>query len=104
MLLCRQTTIVTTEYSELLYVEAGNMRRIYENHQEAMQGLLIAAGSHDTNETTDSGDRDSVASTTDSDLVVAGVTLHQLIRDHFSELIGYALCTVCKCMLYMYLY
>ncbi len=82
--------IVTTEYSELLYVEAGNMRQIYENHKEAMQGLLVAAaGSHDTSDTTDSGDRDSVASTTDSDLVVAGVTLHQLIRGHFSELIGY---------------
>lgn len=80
--------IATTEYSELLYVEAGNMRRIYENHKEAMQGLLVAAaGLHDTNDTTDSGDRDSISSTTDSDLVVAGVTLHQLIRDHFNELI-----------------
>ncbi len=80
--------IVTTEYSELLFVEAGNMRRIYENHKEAMQGLLVAAAvSHDTSDTTDSSDRDSLSSTNDSDLVVAGVTLHQLIRDHFSDLI-----------------
>lgn len=78
--------IVTTDYSELLFVEAGNMRRIYESHKEAMQGLLVAAAvSHDQSDATDSSD--SVASATDSDLIVAGVTLHQLIKDHFSDLI-----------------
>ena len=32
--------IVTTEYCELLYVEAENMRRIYEAHKDVMEGLL----------------------------------------------------------------
>jgi len=81
--------IVTTEYCELLYVEAGNMRRIYEKHKAAMEGLLVAAAmSHDgSHDSPDMSDRDSMASATDSDLVMAGVTLHQLIKDHFTDLI-----------------
>ena len=80
--------IVTTDYCELLYVEAANIRRIYESHKDVMQGLLTTSTvSHDlSGDATDSNDRDSVTST-DSDLAVAGITLHQLIRDHFSDLI-----------------
>ena len=33
----------------------------------------------------DTGDKNGVV--TDSELVIAGITLHQLIRDHFKDLI-----------------
>ena len=84
--------IMTTEYTELLFVEAANMRQIYDKHKKAMEGLLTAAaGSHEQGDTVDSGDRDSVTSATDSELTMAGVTLHQLIQTHFKELIRWVL-------------
>ena len=83
----RQTMIVTTEYSELLYMEAENIRRIYEAHKDRMERLLHSntSISPEPEENTDAADKDTVAQ--DSELAMAGVTLYQLIKDHFRELI-----------------
>ena len=79
--------IVTTEYSELLYMEAENIRRIYEAHKDRMERLLHSntSISPEPEENTDAADKDTVAQ--DSELAMAGVTLYQLIKDHFRELI-----------------
>ena len=89
--------IVTTEYCELLYLEAANIRRIYEANKDRMEGLIQANSassvSPEPDDATDApggkkegGGDGGVAS--DTELAMAGVTLIQLIRDHFKELIG----------------
>ena len=83
--------IVTTEYCELLYLEAANIRRIYENHKDRMERLLqvntSSSISPEPDDTVDAGERgEGVAY--DSELAMAGVTLYQLIKDHFKDLIG----------------
>ena len=84
----RQTQVVTADYCELLYVEALRIRRIYEAHKDVMDVLLNPRSSSFDQDSVDSdgGERDSI--TPDSDLAMAGLTLIQLIKDHFaSELI-----------------
>ena len=86
--LSRQTQVVTADYCELLYVEALRIRRIYEAHKDVMDVLLNPRSSSFDQDSVDSdgGERDSI--TPDSDLAMAGLTLIQLIKDHFaSELI-----------------
>ena len=79
--------MTTADYCEILFLEAMSIRRIYEAHKDVMEGLLhprSASIESDSCET--DGERDSI--TPDSDLVMAGLTLIQLIRDHFcAELI-----------------
>ena len=87
---------MTTEYCELLYLEAANIRRIYESHKDRMQSLIHTNSSTsispEPDDTVDSaggkkeGEGPGMA---DTELAMAGVTLVQLIRDHFRELIGY---------------
>ena len=75
---------MTAEYCELLFVEALRIRRIYEAHKDVMSDLLnprLACVEQDSVDS-DGSDRDSI--TPDSDLAMAGLTLIQLIRDHFS--------------------
>ena len=86
----RHTMIVTTEYCELLYLEAANIRRIYEKHKDRMEQLIRANTSSSISPEPEdmvdnAGGKKDVAS--DSELAMAGVTLIQLIRDHFRELI-----------------
>lgn len=81
--------MVTTEYCELLYLEAANIRRIYEANKDRMERLLLQVNSSspNTDDTVDSPERGEGAAQ-DSELAMAGVTLFQLIRDHFKDLIG----------------
>ena len=93
MLSCRHTMIRTTEYCELLYLEAANIRRIYETHKTRMERLLLQVNSSNvSDDSVDGHDRErgvaAAAAAPDSELAMAGVTLYQLIRDHFKELIG----------------
>lgn len=82
--------IVTTEYCELLYLEAANIRRIYEANKDRMERLLLqvssTSSSPGSDDTVDSSERGEGA-TLDSELAMAGVTLYQLIKDHFKSLI-----------------
>lgn len=89
----RQTMIVTTSYCELLYVEAGHIRRIYEAHKPIMERLLHLNSSEgetsqalcsQLSEEVDSGERTS--GVPESELALAGITLSQLISDHFPDL------------------
>lgn len=81
--------MITADYCELLFLEAPRIRRIYEAHKDVMESLLSPRSLSLESEAsdTDGPDRDSI--TPDSDLAMAGLTLTQLIRDHFSmDLIG----------------
>ena len=79
--------IVTREYCELLYLEAENIRRIYETHKDQMERLIHASNtiSPEPDDMVDTGEK----VLGDSELVMAGMTLNQIIKDHFKELIGY---------------
>ena len=81
----------TADYCELLYLEALRIRRIYEAHKDVMERLLTPRSTSTESDVPDGegseAERDSIPP--DSDLAMAGLTLIQLIRDHFSnELIG----------------
>lgn len=86
---CRQTKIETKEFCELLYIEAANIQRIYMSNQEVMDGLLRvgptsgSGPSPEPEDTSDGRGKDLEV----SELAMAGWTLHQLIKDHFKELI-----------------
>lgn len=86
---CRQTKIETKEFSELLYIEAANIQRIYKRYQDVMDSLLHVGPSSgcgpspEPEDTSDGAGKDSEV----SELAMAGWTLHQLIKDHFKELI-----------------
>ena len=85
---------MTTEYCELLYLEAANIRRIYEMHKSRRQHLIQNSTAGISPEPDDMVDASAGkkegegAGSTDTELAMAGVTLVQLIRDHFKELIG----------------
>ena len=83
----RQTLVMTTDYCELLYVEALRIRRIYEAHKGAMKDLLTPRSLSIDQDSVDSDgaetERDSI--TPDSDLAMAGLTLIMLIKDHFAN-------------------
>jgi len=93
----RQTQIETREYCELLQIEAAHIQRIYQSHQDVMDGLLrvgASSGSSTSPEPDDVSDgtgKNSMERT--SELAMAGYTLYQLIKDHFKELIRWALGT-----------
>lgn len=77
----------TAEFCELLFLEALRIRRIYEAHKDVMERLLTPRSTCAESEASDTdgpeAERDSI--TPDSDLAMAGLTLIQLIRDHFSS-------------------
>lgn len=91
--LARQTQIETREFCELLYIEAAHIQRIYKSHQDVMDGLLRAGAtsglstSPEPDDASDGTGKDSMERV--SELAMAGWTLHQLIKDHFKELIRY---------------
>lgn len=91
--------IETRESCELLYFEAANIQRIYKTYQGVMERLLpveTASSSSISPESDDLSDgtgNESIAR--DSELALAGVTLYQLIKDHFKELIKYRIMLLC---------
>lgn len=81
----RQTMIVTCDFTELLCVEAIQMKRIYEAHKDLMDklfGLKQEATEAVKEEVVDDGSEE------ESELMTAGATLVQLIKDHFAELMS----------------
>ena len=95
---------MTTEYCELLYLEAANIRRIYESHKDRMQRLIHTNSSTsispEPDDTVDSaGGKKEGEGTGDTELAIAGATLIQLIKDHFKELIGCVYKNACRNLL-----
>ncbi len=96
--------IVTTEYCELLYLEAHNIRRIYEANKDRMERLIQANSTSSVSPEPDEVDSSSGGkkegeggvAAADTELAMAGVTLIQLIRDHFKELIRYLCVPTCS--------
>lgn len=83
----RQTMIVTCDFTELLCVEAVQMKRIYESHKDVMDKLFGQkqdVGKEEVEEEMlDTGSQEEV-----TELMDAGVTLVHLIKEHFSDLMS----------------
>ncbi|CAI7996578.1 Rap guanine nucleotide exchange factor 4 [Geodia barretti] len=81
----RETMVVTKTYCELLYVEADNIRRIYETHKDVMENLLhpraAAVG-------TEEADGEEGGAFPQSELALAGATVHEIITSHYPNLLA----------------
>ncbi|CAI7996572.1 Rap guanine nucleotide exchange factor 3 [Geodia barretti] len=77
--------VVTKTYCELLYVEADNIRRIYETHKDVMENLLhpraAAVG-------TEEADGEEGGAFPQSELALAGATVHEIITSHYPNLLA----------------
>ncbi|XP_011404348.2 PREDICTED: rap guanine nucleotide exchange factor 4-like isoform X2 [Amphimedon queenslandica] len=107
----RETMIVTTDPCQLLCVDANHIRQIYDDHKDSMKyfsgapGRPVSTCSYDTNHDNIDG-RNSVISDSsslameesqismpvacalESELTLAGLTIYQIINEHFSDLIA----------------
>jgi Rap guanine nucleotide exchange factor 4 len=101
----RETMIVTTDHCQLLCVEANHIKHIYTSHTESMKHLIHSRGrpfslsdlGSNTNNSIPSPDctdgvdepqmSTPVFSVPESDMTLAGLTLLQIVNEHFNDLI-----------------
>ncbi|XP_065898969.1 rap guanine nucleotide exchange factor 4-like isoform X3 [Dysidea avara] len=93
----RSASVITLEPCELLCVEANYMKQLYENHSDALKGIISVGVATDMTVSDQADDSNRVATSNlipsvnfqpaKSGLWMVGMTLYQLICEQFPDLL-----------------